>query len=518
MRIIDYFRKNSRINITMDQVARVSKAYANAIRPILLILHQYFVLKRDGPKKRHNTPQQQKYPRTTIGALEKNSLKKYIKNESNGQQRRPQKNDQWEQQQWGQQQPQAQPQATDQYQSQRQFVSPGNTPNVIEEEEEIYMNQSQQHQQHYQQHYQQQQHQEQHQDFLQHQQHYQQPQEQQQQQHYQQPPPPPPPPPPQQMTLHLALNKVSDFVHSPRGRFDLQGFKGRAVTANSMHRQMNVLGCKLTKAEASALFVHYDRNQDGEVNYAEFLRSFFDNKTTGVQKQNNNANMHPDNGGGSRLNESQKQLMVHQQIEKERQQKQKERLAYEESLRLQQQRHQAVYNQQQHQLLLESSIQERNGMNNNTPITQTPVLQVPRTRTRSNVGGEDSYSALYGQTPNLHASLATPRATQRGTATQILTESFLTPMHFPDDDGNGIDARDREAGSENSESYTERERQDMLTSLDLDSLEQETRDDESLDHTASLPLVDDTTITESMRASRASSFGSTRFSPVEEDR
>ena len=75
MRIIEYFRKNSRINITMDQVARVSKAYANAIRPILLILHQYFVLKRDGPKKHRNTPKQQNYPRTTIGALEKNSLK-----------------------------------------------------------------------------------------------------------------------------------------------------------------------------------------------------------------------------------------------------------------------------------------------------------------------------------------------------------------------------------------------------------------------------------------------------------
>jgi len=73
MRIVNYFRNQCDMEMNMDQIALASKSRPNAVQPILLKIHQYFVLK----KKSNNQKKITKRKQVTIGALEKESTYKH---------------------------------------------------------------------------------------------------------------------------------------------------------------------------------------------------------------------------------------------------------------------------------------------------------------------------------------------------------------------------------------------------------------------------------------------------------
>ena len=76
-------------------------------------------------------------------------------------------------------------------------------------------------------------------------------------------------------SLQSGLAKIKAVASTPRGRFDLQGFKGRAIDIPLFRRQLKNIGINLTKNEANAVYSLYDKDGNGQLEYHEFLKGFF---------------------------------------------------------------------------------------------------------------------------------------------------------------------------------------------------------------------------------------------------
>ena len=75
--------------------------------------------------------------------------------------------------------------------------------------------------------------------------------------------------------LQSALVKIDKFVEVNSGRMDTSPFKKTSLSALDLHREMNIMGVRITKAEAAEFVRHYDLDKDGKIDRAEFQRGFF---------------------------------------------------------------------------------------------------------------------------------------------------------------------------------------------------------------------------------------------------
>ena len=87
----------------------------------------------------------------------------------------------------------------------------------------------------------------------------------------------------QDKILARGLKKLSQLHHYHRGRFNLEGFRGRPIDSNTFYKQVRLLGADITLSEANAVFATYDRDGNGALEYHEFLRGFYGESTPRVQ-------------------------------------------------------------------------------------------------------------------------------------------------------------------------------------------------------------------------------------------
>ena len=153
--------------------------------------------------------------------------------------------------------------------------------------------------------------------------------------------------------LKRGLAKIQAVADTPRGRFDLQGFKGKAIDKQLFRRQLKNIGINLTKNEAVEVYNLYDKDGNGELEYHEFLKGFFSKNFSNVlssssSKKTSKKAPAPPSGPPPQLQLQQQQQQSYQYRQQEQNLQQQQQQVYQQQLQWQQQQQQLQWQQQQH--------------------------------------------------------------------------------------------------------------------------------------------------------------------------